>query len=298
MKKATHSCIICASAEEFDLISNLLRDSREYSIVRCKLCGHVQISPLPSPEDDKKFYDNNKQPKNIGLQMNLEDLRARYLSDTDRRAKFVSDRFPRGSSLLDIGSYYGFFLAEMLHRGYQAKGIEISKEPRDISKQVTDAPVFDINLLEESNADIGSFDIITMSHVLEHISSPMEFCCALRRYLKKDGRIIVEVPNLDDMMLKASPQYKAFWFQRAHISYFSLNSLKRIFLESGYNEVEITGVQRYGIFNMMNWLVTAKPQIKSRSLSTKGSYKWLEQYYKSHLEKTIRCDTLIATVGS
>lgn len=292
MKETKNTCILCGYAGKSDKIASKLRDSTSHSVVRCIRCGHVQISPIPSPEEEKKFYDLNKQPKNVGIKISIDSLKGRQRYDIIRRANFVSGRTKPGSSILDVGSSYGFFLDEMRNRGYKANGIEISKERLEISKKVTRAKVFKINLLENS-VNIGKYDVITISHILEHVSLPIKLCYILKYYLKSGGCVIAEVPNLDDPMLLASKGYKSFWWQRAHISYFSQNTLLRVFREAGYKNIKITGVQRYGIDNMMNWLCRGKPQVDSPNFETKGQYKWLEKYYKSYLERRKTCDTLI-----
>lgn len=180
--------------------------------------------------------------------------------------------------------------------GYNVSGIEPSFERRMMAERVCNVAIHDINLLE-STPDIGAFNIITLFFVLEHLSEPIRFCSILRRYLIDEGCLIVEVPNLDDLMLEACPQYRSFWWQRAHISYFSTNTLRRVLVEAGFANVELVGVQRYGIENMMNWLITGKPQIQSPSFETTGPYQQFEQKYKTHLENTMRYDTLVAVAS-
>jgi len=287
------TCILCGSRKGFEQIADHLRDSQQHSVIRCINCGHVQIAPLPSPEDDKRFYDENRQAKNIGERTEIDHLRTVESYDTIRRTKFIVSRFPQAITVLDVGCGHGFFLAEMSCLGYRVKGIEISRERRTVAEKVTTAAILNVDLLE-STPELEAFDVITMFHLLEHLSDPVKFCKILRRYLTEQGSLVIEVPNLDDLMLEACPPYRSFWWQRAHISYFNRNTLHRVLVEAGYSDIGILGVQRYGIDNRASWLVTGKPQIDSPSFETAGSYTWLERYYKSYLENILRCDTLMA----
>lgn len=294
MQQPNQTCIICRGTK-FRRIANRLRDSEDYKVVKCEQCGHVQISPLPSPEDDKAFYDADKLSKNVWGARGIDEIRKTLYYDTKRRARFIASYLQPSSRICDIGSGYGFFLEEMSNAGYSMVGVEVSEERRALAKKVTSAPVLDIDLnLHELPADIGKFDVVTMFHVLEHLSNPIGFLQKLHRILVKGGYLFVEVPNLNDLMLEACEPYRSFYWQRAHISYFSADIIKRVLLDAGFDQIEIKGVQRYGIENMMNWLITGNPQLQEPSFQTSGPHAWLEKYYKDYLEDKKLCDTLMA----
>lgn len=86
-------CVVC-SGRKFERIADRLRDSNRHKIVRCMRCGHIQISPLPSLEEDRVFYDENRQSKNIGEIMEIEHRRSKGQHDLKRRVNFVANRFP------------------------------------------------------------------------------------------------------------------------------------------------------------------------------------------------------------
>ena len=57
-------CLFC-SYNYFEVIFHEVRDSRKHSVVRCGKCELYQLSPIPTKDDDKKFYDEGEQFKNI-----------------------------------------------------------------------------------------------------------------------------------------------------------------------------------------------------------------------------------------
>ena len=293
MANSKTTCIVCGNNKGFEPVAESLRDSNVHSVVRCNECGLMQLSPLPTAEDDKKFYDENRQAKNIGKRTEIDYLRKAEATDIKRRAAFIVNRFPENISVLDVGTGYGFFLNELTQMGIKASGVEISSERRKIAETVTTAPVLDANFLDEA-VEIGKFDIVTMFHVVEHLADPIGFCKSALKYLSDDGYLVVEVPNSRDLMLGACAAYCSFWWQRAHLGYYDADLLRRVLTEAHYSTVEVVGVQRFGLDNMMNWLVNGKPQLESPSFETKGPHEWLEQSYKSHLEATLQCDTLLA----
>lgn len=287
-------CSICEK-KEFKMISTRVRDSSKYKIVKCQDCGLLQLSPKPLPDKEQEFYDQNRQSKNIGEPQDLKAMEENSLIDTKRRAELILKEIPKGKKVLDIGSGYGFFLKELKNLGYNITGIDISKEKREISLKITDAEVLNINLLE-NEAELPIFDCITLFHVLEHISDPVRFLQIIKKHLK--GKLIIEVPNVDDLLLKECKGYRDFYWQMAHLSYFNDRTLKRVVKEAGFLVDKIFYTHRYSIENFMNWFVLGKPQIEKPNFKTKGDYKWLEDYYKDYLCKIGKSDTLVSVLKS
>ncbi len=263
--------------------------------MKCQGCGLLQLSPIPSIKEDKEFYDENRQSKNIGEPRNLTTIKQNSLADSKRRMEMVRLYLKKNDTILDIGSGYGFFLEEMRNCGYNVTGIEISKERRQISSRITSAKVLNVDL-NEKEISLPKFDCITLFHVLEHIREPILFLKIIKKYLAKNGKLIIEVPNADDILLDASKKYKDFYWQRAHLAYFATGTLKQVVRKAGFSVIDTFYIQRYGIENFMNWLISGKPQLKSPEFQTKSVYKWLEDYYKKYLCKMGKSDTLIVII--
>jgi len=290
---ALGSCNICGY-KKFEKIADRLRGPEPHKVYKCISCGHVQLLPRPKAEEEKRFYDENRQDRAIRKEINLENLEANSSYDNKRRADFIARKFSRNSKILDIGCGYGFFLKEMAGRGYRISGVEVSRERRELAKTVTDCIIFDINFAETSNAGIGKFDIATLFHVLEHTVEPIVFCRNIRNVLKEKGCLILEVPNVEELMLETSPDYNEFYWNRAHLNYFNRESLKNVLKKAGYRKVETLYIQRYGVENLCSWLMTGKPQIEKPVFEIEEPYRWLEEEYRRHLSKIGRSDTLLA----
>ena len=106
---STHNmtCVLCGeSGAPEQVYSQTLRDedSGRYSVVGCACCGHAQISPLPSEEEEAPYYAADMQPKALwknGEQ--YEAMRERSGMDTDRRLAWLQSEMPREKckSILD-----------------------------------------------------------------------------------------------------------------------------------------------------------------------------------------------------
>lgn len=280
---------------KFEKISLRVRDSKKHKIIQCKQCQHIQLNPIPTLKEDEEFYDKNLQMKNIQYSQNINELKKITKNDTQRRIQFLTKIISKEGKILEIGSGHGFFLESIRERGYDITGIEISKEKNELAKKVTNAKILDVNI-NEKIPSIGKFDFIVMFHVLEHIIDPTKFLSKIKKLLKTNGKIIIEVPNVNDFQLSTNSEYKKFYWQRAHIHYFNPLSLKKV-IKNNSLKVRIVGVQRYSIENMFNWKLTKKPQMNTPTFSLPKEYYWLEQSYKNYLTKNLICDTIIAIVS-
>ena len=284
-------CIICNGNLKF-IISNHVRDSKNHKVIRCSKCKHVQLNPVPSMEEDKIFYDNNLQEKNIHYNGSIKENRKKGLSDLSRRVEFVSKITPKNGKILEIGSGYGFCLEQMIKKNYDIVGIEVSKERRVISKKVTKAKVLDVNIMSDE-INLGKFHSIVLFHVLEHISNLEQFLQNMRQMLYQNGNVVIEVPNFDDYQIPINYEYKEWNLQRAHIHYFNPKTIKFILQKNGFKKINIFGVQRYGMGNMFNWKINQKPQLENPLFAFKEGYTEIEKNYKNFLEKNLISDTII-----
>ena len=288
-------CILCKN-EKFRLISKKTRDSKKHKIIRCLKCDHIQLFPVPTLNDEKKFYDENLQDKNINDVGSIKRARRKMMPDNTRRYQFIKKIIPKKSRVLEIGSGHGFFLEIMKTNGFDIIGYDISKEKRKYSKKVTDVPVYDININEKIPAD-NKFDIVVLFHTLEHITEPITLLKNIKKLLKPKGKILIEVPNSDDFHLKLNKFYKEFYWERAHIHYFNPKILKNVIRKSGFKNIRIVGVQRYGIENFFHWKLTNKPQMENPSYSLPMELNWIEKNYKKFLVDKLNCDTIMTVAN-
>ena len=119
--------------------------------------------------------------------------------------KLIS-KFKNKGSVLDIGQGTGEFLHHMQGKGWTVKGIEPNAEARQFAKEKYHLDVEDES--EMANLSEHSFDLITMWHVLEHVPDLSGRMEQLKKLVKKDGYIIIAVPNLDS---PDSRKYKEKW---------------------------------------------------------------------------------------
>ncbi|WP_163537041.1 class I SAM-dependent methyltransferase [Gracilibacillus sp. YIM 98692] len=286
-------CVICGSST-CKVIHKTVRDSNDHDVVVCNNCNHFQLAPLPNVEDDENFYNKNSQAKFVS-NITVEEARKKALPDTKRRVEFVKNYTNIDSKILDIGCGYGFFVENLNNQGIEVDGLETSESRRLIARKNSKRNILDINLLSDSTPKdyIEKYDMVTLFHVLEHISSPRKFLKNVLKFLKKEGYLIIEVPNVDDHLLSISKAYNNFYWQRAHLSYFNIKSIDLLLSNFKFQTKEFIGVQRYSFLNMANWLINYKPQISGPSFDPPKELGWLNDKYKEQLVSNFKSDTIL-----
>jgi len=228
MKKSI--CNIC-NKTKFEQISPRVRDSTKHRILRCKNCTHIQLSPIPTLAENRKFYDEDRMSKNIQFH-SIKLMKEKSMSDTLIHVNLTKKLASKKSKILEIGSGYGFFLEAMKKQKFNVTGIEVSKLRRDYAKKLSKVSVLDYDL-HEGVPNIGKYDVIVMFHVLEYIADPIHFLSNTAKLLKPKGKLLVKIPNANDLSLKFHEEYRNWFWIRAHINYFTPKILKHVLKKAG-----------------------------------------------------------------
>ncbi len=129
---------------------------------------------------------------------------------------------PSGSRVLDAGCGTGGFL-ELMERenpNIQSTGIDIGHPPYFAAKakllrgSVTQLPFAD-----------AAFDLVTCSHVLEHLIDPAPCIQELLRVCRPGGTVYIETPSPRAAWV---PFFNIFWDDPTHVRPYSQTSLRRI----------------------------------------------------------------------
>ena len=155
-------------------------DRATYDLWRCGRCGSaVTVGPAARPD----AYESPPTPRLSGL---ARPLLSRF--DRDRLALLG----PARGTLLDIGAGRGRFVAAAQAAGWSAKGIEPSSRGVEAARAAYGVELERLPLAEAS----GTYDAVTLWHVLEHLDEPGEALDHVASLLPPGGVLLVGVPNL------------------------------------------------------------------------------------------------------
>lgn len=263
-------------------ISNKTRDSK----VKVLKDKKTKIIFLEKFITNKNYYSSKKSKKNFKIANSRNSTFA--LEDNKRR---IADyqRLCKNKTVLDFGCGWGHFLKKLI-KPKSLNGVELRKDCIEYLKKSKK----NINIKTHVNDFSYKFDIITMFHVLEHLPNQIKSLKLLRNKLKKNGKIIIEVPHAKDILLHfvELKEFKNFTFWSEHLILHTYLSLKTIIKKAGFKDIKISYTQRYGFDNHLGWFIKKKPN--GHIFFKKYSSKNLNSNYKKNLINLKKTDTLTA----
>lgn len=218
------SCL-CGSKKN-KLLFELDRYNLLTSVVLCLNCGFVYANKTLSHKDlinfyasdSYRFFYNVLNPKNENLvDDEFIDIQLFDKQSTQNTTSIIENTYIGSPNevILEFGSGYAQISRSIPRKGklvcidYSEKAINYLKK-KDI-----EAHIGGIEVLDKLNYQ---YDLIILSHVAEHFYDFKNELSQIIKYLKKDGMIYIEVPNLDS-------KYNLDQFQNAHNYYFTKNTL-------------------------------------------------------------------------
>ncbi len=211
-----------------------------YKVERCNLCGLIFINPQPDQAELFKHYPENEYyPHNFPSFKNWL-YAVIYTGKSPVFRKLFSPlkvimrsvKIVKGGNYLDVGCGSGAFMRIVESAGMKVFGVE----PVKIGENHLSENGLNIfhGFLEEAKYPDDFFDLITLNHVLEHISNPMTTLRELKRILKPKGTLIIGVPQCESLAYRL---FRANWIQLdvpRHLYTFSSSTLKKYAEVNGF----------------------------------------------------------------
>lgn len=197
----SRACAVCAGqawhetgqAQDYEYATC----SNVWTYRACGYCGHVQMDPLPAPETLRVIYPETYY--SYRMEKSIHPI-ARWAKHRLDRAKFtwITRGMHRGvSSYLDVGCGDGRYLQLMIGQGADPArtcGVELDVAAVN-SARAKGLNVIQSRIEEARELQPGTYDLITMFHVVEHVERPDEVIDRLRILLRPGGVLAIETPN-------------------------------------------------------------------------------------------------------
>ncbi|MGZ3839691.1 MAG: class I SAM-dependent methyltransferase [Flavisolibacter sp.] len=191
------NCPVCDSNDIHPLLT--VKDHsvscEEFVIWQCDQCSLRFTQDAPDESAIGPYYQSPEYISHTNTDKGLlNKLYQKVRSFTlQKKAQLVIRHTVSQGSILDIGAGIGAFLQEMKRRNWQIKGIEPDKGTRERAQKLYGIDLQPQHQLQALSP--GSFDAITLWHVLEHVEALHEYMERLKILLKPGGKIFIAVPN-------------------------------------------------------------------------------------------------------
>ena len=226
------SCLLCRDSE----FKPFIREG-EWQYVRCLNCGLIRLQPQPSSSFLRDHYQDY-------LPADPEEIKSwrRMMAQVFAKSgNLIEQIMPVSGRLLDVGCGYGFFLEEMVQRGWQAEGIEISATGLNYSRNELGLNVSDKPLPRPDWQD-NCYDVITLFYVIEHLQDPKSVLREARRLLRRDGLLLLRWPHTAPIAVLTRPWADRLKLYQApsHLFDFSPMTIYKILDQLEFREIRTT----------------------------------------------------------
>ncbi len=231
------SCSVDDWTYIIDGLSSVYDRVNKYSIAECLNCGLSQTSPQPNEAFLMKLYSDSYSYEIHHLVSPEKSRRARGLLKVLRGFDFSR------KEVLEIGCGSGMLLREIKKRGAKITGCEIDRKSCEIANETLGANIIsNIQVSEFLDKNSHKFDLIAMSHVLEHFQNPVKILKQLRSAIEENGTLLIVVPNLDGAPKTFLKRYWGYWQVPVHVTHFNRHSISRLIENCGY-KVEVVATR-------------------------------------------------------
>lgn len=285
------TCILCdgpGTVVRRGLSDRLFGASGTWGHRRCDRCLLWWLVPQPKEEEIPGWYESYYTHEGSsgdpwGAAPRLKEALARRALGypTPRplrtlgialRAPAVADlaaatagwiRGPARGRLLDLGCGNGDLLVRARSLGWEAEGAEIDHDAAERGRRVHGLVIHELAASHLTEA-LGSYEVVTLIHVLEHLSDPVNALRSVARLLPPSGECIVATPNPVGL---GSRLFGPEWVHLdppRHLYLFSPRAARRCAEKAGFEVLSLRTSSRLARFT---WTA-------SREIQERGKVQW------------------------
>lgn len=236
------TCQLCGSAER-----SLKFADGPFRVLTCSDCGLVYVSPRLVGAALEQVYDEgywkSSDPKARGYADYARES-ALYLKTFRHRMRYVRRWLRPGARILDVGCAAGYFLRVVQGEGHDVWGVELSPA---IAKEAIAALGPDRvhvgtldHAVEAMDFRPGSFDLVTLWDVIEHVPDMQAVLRRIRELLAPGGHLLLETQNVASRWARLLGRRWHHYKHQEHLYHFTPATIRRALQDCGFAVVELT----------------------------------------------------------
>jgi 2-polyprenyl-3-methyl-5-hydroxy-6-metoxy-1,4-benzoquinol methylase len=255
-----------------DLVDQLFDATGIWRLWQCTTCGLVWLNPRPIAEDlsliYKTYYTHGEYTRRH-LTSFRDRLRSlvlhqvfgyekkrlpivpivvyilgmfsfiREIVEWDTMGLSASER----GRLLDVGCGNGEFLNRMMLLGWDVTGVELDDRAARFARKEYGLDVR-TSSLEACEFDDRSFDVVVMSHLIEHVYDPIAVLREAWRVLRPGGKVVIVTPNTKSLGHRIFMSHWRGLEVPRHIHIFNPQTMVSLCTKAGFGTHTITSSAR------------------------------------------------------
>lgn len=265
------ACELCGSNRSRPFLSQ--RDlthgttDEEFTVMLCEECGLLYLNPRPTQSEigrhyPKQYFSPPSPPRRFShiRRWITEDFygypsassRGRWRTlrklllwpDMIRRALTGRVTLPwvGQGRLLDVGCGHGVNAAMLAQQGWEVSALDLSEAAASHARTLLGDRV-QVGDLTSARYHDRAFDLVLMSHSLEHMYHLSETLAEVRRISDDHGLLVIVVPNAESLEARMFGRWWVPWDPPRHLYHFKKTTLTRLLKQTGFSVIRIrTGV--------------------------------------------------------
>lgn len=221
-QREVSACPICGGAELRPHVT--LRAGTR--VLSCAGCTNGVTVPTPEAAyDDHPFYSH------------VHESEPRWRGYSRQVAQFLARHGRTSGRLLDVGCSHGLLLEEAQQIGLEAEGIEPSRAAVEHCRRRGLAVRH--GYLEPGAYPPGSFDVVVMSHVVEHVRDAEGLVRTAGALLAPDGVLCLCQTNYTGTLARWLGRRWDYWVEHEHYYHFSPRGIEVLLRRAGLRRVTL-----------------------------------------------------------
>lgn len=205
-------------------------------VYECRFCGHGMSHP--PIKDVASLYQGRETQDYQAADRGLVQTIKRWAFRKQALTLLQQSSFESGR-IIDFGCGSGLLteaLANARRANHEVVAMDFFESPPASLHRASYLPFSKIEHCK------NSANLVTCMHVVEHDNDPVALLQTIKTMMKKDAKLIIEVPNVRCRWRSVFGRYWANWYLPFHRHHFSHQSLKSTLDKAGFDVEVMFGV--------------------------------------------------------
>lgn len=273
------NCPICGStlilSKNLPAVKDHFISGQTFNIKQCSRCD-LQRTSFEDTDKISDYYESSEYAShgiNLFNPIHLVYSIVRRITLFQKRR--ILEQYKRPRTILDFGCGTGDFADYMEKNKWMVTGVEPAAKAREkAQKKLANKVVDSITELKEK------YNFISLWHVLEHTSNPLETLSALKEQMTKEGFLIIALPNYLSYDARFYKEYWAAYDVPRHLWHFTKNSMYLLATKLRLEVIEIYPMK----FDAYYVSILSEKYLKDNKISLKKILRAIKTGYISNQE--------------
>lgn len=234
-------CPLCeAEANEnniVDIVENIWENNK--NVYECSNCKLYFIDE-PSQSEIEFLYNSDFYARNNNIIYKFIDAKMKYARALNR-FNYIKKFIKKTDNLnvLEIGASDGLLLSIFKKENFNVFGYELNENARKDALKKYDIKMKD-DFLEDKNIDKNKYNIVIMSHILEHFTNPKYILNSVHNFIGGgvNDILFIEIPYTPNYKIVSKDEMKIF-FETEHTVHFNEKNISLLMKECNFKILDI-----------------------------------------------------------